>query len=82
MIFNKTLNERIKYLIKIFNFFEQMNIAIKLNKMYFNYSSIILLNQKINSFEFINAKKKLNIILKFRFFIILKLLKYYLKFIK
>ena len=44
MMFNKTLNEHINYLIKIFIFFERMNIAIKLIKIYFDYSSMTLLN--------------------------------------
>ena len=44
MMFNKTLNEHINYLIKIFNLSERMNIAIKFIKIYFDYLSITLLN--------------------------------------
>ena len=58
IMFNKTLNKHIDHLIKIFSFFEHMNITIKFIKIYLNYSSITLLSQKINSLRLIIAKKK------------------------
>ena len=37
IIFNKILNEHLNHLIKIFNLFKRMNIAIKFIRIYFNY---------------------------------------------
>ena len=79
VMFNKTLNEHLKHLIKVFNLFERINIAIKFFKIYLDYSSVTLLNQKMNSLELIIAKEKLKIISKLRFSITLKLLKSYLE---
>ena len=62
VIFNNTLNEHLLHLKNIFNLFEKWNIIFKTSKTYFDYFSISLLNQKVDSFELITTKKKLKII--------------------
>lgn len=75
IIFNKTLTKYLNHLQKILNLFRKFNIFLK-------YSNIALLEQKVNSFEFITLKNKLKIIMTLLFFKILKDLKTYLEIIK
>ena len=82
VMFNKTFEKHIEHLIKIFELFRKMNIVLKLNKIYLEYFIVVLLNQKIDNFEFIIIEKKLKIIFKFRFIVTLKQLKTYLSFIE
>ena len=82
VVFNKTFEKHIEHLIKIFKLFRKMNIVLKLNKIYFEYFIVVLLDQKIDNFEFIIVEKKLKVIFKFRFFVTLKQLKTYLNFIE
>jgi hypothetical protein len=58
------------------------NVALNLKKAFLKYSSIILLNQKMNVFDLIIAEKKLTIIINLTFSIILKKLKKYLNLIE
>ena len=84
VMFNKTFEKHIEHLFKIFELFElfdKLNITLKFNKIYFEYFIVVLLDQKIDNFEFIIIEKKLKIIFKFQFSVILKLLKSYLNFI-
>ena len=64
VIFNKTFDEHLFHLNIIFQLFKRMNIVIKSIKTYLNYFSIVLLNQKMNSLNFITIEKKLKIIFK------------------
>ena len=82
VIFNKTLKKHLQHLRSVFQLFQKMNIALKLIKIYLNYSIVTLLNQKINNLKLIIVEKKLKAIFKLRFSITLKLLKIYLKFIE
>ena len=56
-----------------------MNIVFKSFKIYFEYSFVFLLNQKIDSFEFFTIEQKLKIILSINFSQLLKHLELYLK---
>ena len=82
VIFNKTFDEHLFYLNIIFQLFKRMNIVIKSIKTYLNYFSIALLDQKINSLNFITIEKKLKVISKLQFLNSLKLLKFYLNLIE
>lgn len=59
VVYFSILKEHLRYLNKIFNFFKQINIVIKLGKIFLNYSIIALLDKKINSLEFIIVENKL-----------------------
>ena len=48
---------------------------MKFSKTFLNYLIVVLLEQKIDNFEFITTKKKLKIIFKLQFFVTLKQLK-------
>ena len=78
VVFNKTLKKHLKYLTKIFELFRQLNIVLKFFKTFLNYFIVVLLEQKIDNFDFITTKKKLKIIFKLQFLITLKQLKIYL----
>ena len=78
VVFNKILKNYLKHLTKMFELFRRLNIALKFFKTFLNYSIVVLLEQKINNFEFITTKKKLKIIFKLQFFVTLKQLKIYL----
>lgn len=78
IIYYSILKEHLRHLNEIFKLFKRMNIVIKLNKIFLNYSTIALLDQKIDNLDFIIAKNKLTIIRKLRFSRTLKYLEIYL----
>ncbi len=82
IIFFKTLNNHLLHLQKMFQRLWHYNVALNLKKAFLKYSSIILLNQKMNVFDLIIAEKKLTIIINLTFSIILKKLKKYLNLIE
>ena len=67
VIFSRTKIEHETHLRKIFSILDKNNISIKLIKIFLNYSSISLLDQKIDSLDLITSEKKLKTIVKFRF---------------
>ena len=67
---------------EVFEILIENNISIKSIKVFIDYSSISLLNQKIDFFDLTTTKKKLNVIVKFRFFRTFRQLKTYLRFIE
>ena len=79
IVFFQTFEKHLKHLVKIFALFDEMNIVLKFFKFFFEYSSISLLNQKMNNFELITIDEKLKTIINFRFSSILKYLKMYLR---
>ena len=81
IIFSKTLKKHRQHLIKIFDTLNVNNIIIKSQKIFINYSTVQLLNQKIDSFDLVIAKDKLKTIVKLRFSKNLQQLKTYLKLI-
>ena len=67
MIFSRTKIEHEAHLRKIFSILNKNNISIKLIKIFLDYSSISLLDQKIDSLDLITFEEKLKAIAKFRF---------------
>ena len=82
VVFNKILKKYLKHLTKMFELFRRLNIALKSFKIFLKYFIVVLLEQKIDNFEFIIIEKKLKIIFKFQFFVTLKQLKTYLDLIE
>ena len=82
IIFFKFLQKHVIHLTEVFNTLNANNIIIKFKKAFLNYSTMQLLNQKINFFELVIAKDKLWIIFKLRFLRNLQQLKTYLSLIK
>ena len=81
IIFFKTIKKHVQYLWFVFVILQHNNIFIKFNKVFLNYSFVVLLKQKINSFDFFINIEKLKTITKIQFFKTLRLLKTYLNFI-
>ncbi len=81
IVFNKTLKKHLEHLSQLFALFDKLNITLKTKKTYFEYLSISLLRQKIDSLELITAENKLKVIVKLFFLKTLKNLKTYLKMI-
>ena len=64
IVYSRTLKEHLNHLIIIFQLFRNKRVSLISIKFYLNYSSVILLNQRINSLNmFIFAKKVIAIIL-------------------
>ena len=82
IVFSSSFEKHLQYFNNIFAFFQQWNITFKISKTYFEYFNIFLLNQKIDSFDLITAKKKLKIITELSFSIFLKTLKKYIEMIE
>ena len=68
IVFSSSFKKHLQYFSSIFAFFQQWNITFKIFKTYFEYFSIFLLNQKVDSFDLITTKKKLKIIAELFFF--------------
>lgn len=78
VIFSQSLNKHIEHLRAIFELFVMRNICLALKKTFLKYSSITLLEQKIDDLELINVFEKLAAIIKLRFLITLNELDTYL----
>ena len=76
VLFN-SLKEHLRHLIQNFVLFKKYNIVIKTFKIYFDYFSIILLNQRINNFDLFIVENKLKVIRELKFSHIFKYLKTY-----
>ena len=81
-IFNKFLNDHIKHLHAIFKLLNDREIILSSRKMFVDYSSVTLLNQKINVFEFIVVVDKIVAIQRLKFSYKLIDLKMYLSLIE
>ena len=81
VIFSKTIEEHAQYLRFIFVILQHNNIFIKFSKVFLSYSSVALLKQKINFFNFFINVEKLKAITKIQFLKTLRLLKTYFDFI-
>ena len=64
---------------KFFQLFLRLKIIINSKKIFLNYLSIILFNQKMNVFDLFTIEKKIETLIKLRFLVDLEILKYYLK---
>jgi hypothetical protein len=82
IVFSKTLKKHLEHLNQLFALFETLNITLKTKKTYLEYSSISLLEQKVNSLNFIIAEDKLKAIVKLSFLKTLKNLEKYFEVIK
>ena len=82
IVFSSSFEKHLQHFNNIFIFFQQWNITFKISKTYFKYLNIFLLNQKIDSFDLITAKKKLKIITELFFSIFLKTFKKYIEMIE
>ena len=67
IIFSHSFEKHLKYLIAIFFVFVRLRIVLKLFKIYFDYSFVILLKQYIIALKLIIVIKKLKTIFKLRF---------------
>ena len=81
VIYFKTTKKHIQHLRSVFDMLRQNNIFIKSNKVFLDYSSVRLLDQKIDSFELSTNEKKLKAIAKLSFSKILRQLEIYLNLI-
>ena len=77
-----TLKEHLEHLHQVFEMLIENNIFIKLIKIFVEYSTVQLLDQKINFFDLFISKEKLLAIAKLKFSIILNQLKTYLELIE
>ena len=78
VVFSNSLKKHLRHLNQIFAFFKRMNIVLKINKIFFDYSIISLLNQRVDSLKLIIATNKFETIFVLTFFQIFKQLKIYL----
>ena len=67
VVFFRTKIEHETHLRKVFSMLDKNNISIKSIKIFLSYSSISLLDQKIDSLNLITSEEKLKTIVKFRF---------------
>ena len=81
IIFFKTLKKYLRHLTEVFDTLNANNIFIKSIKVFIKYSTVNLLNQKINSFDLATAENKFKTIFLLKFSRILQQLKVYLKLI-
>ena len=81
VFFSTFLNQHIEHLNKNFQRFFKYNVILSLKKFFFEYSSIVLLDQIVNIFGMITSEKKFAVIIKLIFLKIFKKLKIYVKLI-
>ncbi len=81
IVFSKTLKEHLNHLSQFFSLFQKLNIILKSKKPYFEYFSISLLRQRVDSLNLTIAENKLKAIVKLSFSKILKILKRFFKII-
>ena len=72
IIYSRTLKEHLNHLIIIFQLFRNKRVSLTLIKFYLNYSSMILLNQRVNSLSMFIFAKKIVAIISLRFSYILR----------
>ena len=79
MIFNKILMKHVQHLHAVFDLLNFKKMTLSFKKSFLDYSTVILLRQKVDAFDFIAAADKIAAIQKLDFFYILTDLKLYLK---
>jgi hypothetical protein len=82
IIYSRTMNEHVDHLNQIFTILINNEIFINLKKAFLKYSSIQLLDQKVNSLNLTIDEEKLKTIFKLKFSRTLKQLKTYLDLIE
>ena len=78
MIFFRIFEKHCEHLSQIFELFKQKKIMLAFKKNFIDFSSITLLNQKINSLKMLIIDDKIKVILFLSFSLILKKLDYFL----
>ena len=79
VMFSHIKKEHERHLRQIFDVLKKNNIFIKSAKVFFDYSSMSFLDQKIDSLELVTSKEKLKTIAKLRFSRTLRQLEIYLE---
>ena len=82
IIYSRILIEHIIHLIKIFDLFRVKRVNLTFIKFYLKYSSIILLNQRIDSLNMFISTKKIVVIIVFCFSNSLKKIDHFLDLIE
>ena len=82
VVYSKTLDDHIQHLHTIFSLLQSLNISLNSFKSFLNYSSMQLLEQKVNAFDLTTATEKIETIVKLEFFKTLKDFETYLDFIE
>src|SRR5438046_553023 len=59
VIFSKILENHLQHLNTMFSLFDKLRITFKEVKTHLDYSSIILLDQQVNSFDMTSLKKRI-----------------------
>ena len=82
IIYSRILIEHVIYSNKIFDLFRDKRVSLAFIKFYLKYSSIILLNQKMNLLNMFISAKKIAVIIALRFSNNLKKIDHFLDLIK
>ena len=82
IIYSRTLKEHLNHLIIIFQLFRNKRVNLTSTKFYLNYSSVILLSQRINNLNMFIFAKKIIAITSLRFSYILQDLEIFLNLIE
>ena len=82
VIFNKTFEKHLNHLHIIFELLDSKDITLSSKKSFLSYFTIIFLNQKVDAFDLIATKNKIDVIFRLNFFYKLSDLKLYLKLTK
>ena len=82
IIFNKTFEKHLNHLHIIFELLDSKDIILSSKKSFLNYFIIIFLNQKIDAFDLIATKNKINVIFRLNFFYKFSDLELYLRLTK
>jgi hypothetical protein len=82
IIFSNILNEHLKHLSRVFQRLLDHDIKLNSCKTFLNFSSIALLSQHVDEFDLYAIKDKIIVILSWKFFSTLKVLKIYLEIIE
>ncbi len=67
VIFSKTLKDHLKHLHVVFQLFSKKRISILSKKSFIDYSSVILLDQKVDDFDLTISVEKLKTITSLNF---------------
>ena len=80
VIFSKSFDEHVQHLNIIFQLFNDLNISLSLKKFFLEYSTMQLLEKKVNAFDLTTVVEKIEAIFKLKFLVNFKKLKTYLDF--
>jgi len=78
VIFSRTLKDHLKHLHVMFQLFSKKKVSISSKKLFIDYSSVILLNQKVDDFDLTISVEKLKTIISLDFSRTLRALNIYL----